>query len=90
MKPSMLLAAWRKSRGLSQMEASAQLGVSQASWSHWEQSERVPSPEMAVRIEMLTAGDVPAPAWSKKRKSPRYSRPRQRAVAVEPPAAVAA
>lgn len=57
------LAKWREGAGLTLVAASAEVGVSHASWCSWESGVRAPSLEKALRIEALTKGVVPIEGW---------------------------
>ncbi|MCR9236181.1 MAG: helix-turn-helix domain-containing protein [Alphaproteobacteria bacterium] len=46
-----------------QLDVSRQLGVSQAYLSQLLSGQRRPSLELAVRIEQMTGGTVPASSW---------------------------
>jgi DNA-binding XRE family transcriptional regulator len=52
------LIAYRREHDLSQLEAAAQLGVSQVTWHYIERGERVPSVPLAKKMAKMTG--VPA------------------------------
>lgn len=71
---------WRKREGLTQAEAAARVGFSQASWSDWENDRKVPRVEQALQLDDRTGGEVPVAAWRKAGldASENRSRPAQR------------
>jgi transcriptional regulator with XRE-family HTH domain len=59
------LVAWRKGQGLTQREAAALAGVSQAAWNGYEDSSSTSCPGInaALNIARITDGTVPVEAW---------------------------
>lgn len=52
------LRDWRTRMGISQIEASTRVGVSQAAWSDWEKGKAVPLIRQAISIYRLTGISV--------------------------------
>lgn len=59
-----LLKNWREAENLTQGEAAKLLGVSQPSWSDYEQGNKIPRTVLAVRIATITKGAVPVESWT--------------------------
>lgn len=59
-----LLKTWREVEDLTQGEAAKLLGVSQPSWSDYEQGRKIPRTVLAVKIAILTKGFVPVESWT--------------------------
>lgn len=57
------LSVFRKATGKTQAELASQLGVTQPMLSKIERGEALPGLKLAVAIERLTAGAVPAHSW---------------------------
>lgn len=57
------LAKWREGAELTLVAAGAEVGVGHASWCSWETGARKPSLEKALRIEVLTHGEVRIEGW---------------------------
>lgn len=58
-----LLTRWRNSLGLTSCSVSASLGVTQGTWSHWENGSKEPRIRHALAIETITRGEVPVSSW---------------------------
>jgi transcriptional regulator with XRE-family HTH domain len=58
------LKRWRTDQGLSQGAAAERVGVHQNTWSDWENEQKSPRVEMALRLHVLTAGLCPVEAWA--------------------------
>jgi transcriptional regulator with XRE-family HTH domain len=58
------MTRWREANGISQTAASEMAGVSQASWSDWENGKKRPQIEQALRLAHITGGAVPVEAWA--------------------------
>ncbi len=57
------LAAWRTKLGMSQAELAAKVGATQGQISRVERGERGPGRRLALAIEEVTGGEVPASSW---------------------------
>ena len=59
------LVSWRKEKGLTQREAAALAGVSQAAWNGYEDatSRSCPGINAALNIARITDGAIPVEAW---------------------------
>lgn len=59
------LVAWRKRQGLSQREAAAKAGVSQAAWNSYEDEDSTSCPGVnaALSIEEVTSGAIVVADW---------------------------
>lgn len=64
--PGVLLRGWRKERGMTVRKAALGLGVSEKHLANLEAGGVGPSLEVAVRIENVTRGAVPAAMWSRR------------------------
>jgi len=73
------LLAWREKHGLSQTEAAELVGVRQPTWSSWEQEDKAPSLEHALKIAEVTGGEVTAQMLVRERRASKYTRPRRKA-----------
>lgn len=51
-----MLRTWRLSRGLTQEQAGAKLGVARRTWHQWEAGATVPGPAMMIELYDLTDG----------------------------------
>ena len=68
------LKEWRTSLELSQTEAAARLGVSNATWCDWEQGNKSPTVDRAVDLEKETEGAVTIKLWADFTRSRRGKR----------------
>lgn len=75
------LAKWRLDEGLSQREAAAKAGMSQAAWQSYESGGK-PGVEAAVSIDTLTDGKIKVADWrdSKAEREARRSKAASRRV----------
>lgn len=64
MRGPRLLRAWRVSRGLSQRQAGAHLGITKLTVCLLEGGERTPHLINAFAFEDATDGEVPARSWA--------------------------
>ena len=71
---SVYLVRWRTKLKLTQREAAAVLGVTQAGLSNWERDQQTPSVLTALMIEERTKGAVPVRSWGRKAPSPPVTR----------------
>ena len=60
-----LLRAWREAKGLTQTAAAELIGVSQPSYSDYENGKKFPRIENAIKIAGTTDGAVPVAAWAR-------------------------
>ena len=49
-----LLRMWRKERGLKMEEVAMEIGVSKATWGHWEGGRRFPQAENLLALSQYT------------------------------------
>jgi DNA-binding XRE family transcriptional regulator len=60
-----LLKRWRTEvRHISQDEAAKLVDVHQNTWSDWENGNKSPRTEVAMRLDVLTEGLCPIDSWS--------------------------
>ena len=64
--PHEQLAAWRKARSLSLVDAAAKIGVHGPTWHEWESNGRVPLGGYRDALEILTG--IPAVDWMPERE----------------------
>lgn len=60
---------WRKAQGLTQLVLARRLRVVQSIVCDWEGGNKLPGVGNAFAIERLSAGKVPAAAWTKPSRS---------------------
>lgn len=58
-----MLREYRKARGIKQQDFAAQLGIHGGYLSNIEKGKETPGLRVAVKIERLTGGAVPAVSW---------------------------
>jgi len=58
-----LLRAWLDGQGLSQADLARRCGVGEASVCRWLRGTRRPGLDLAIAVEQLTDGAVPAASW---------------------------
>lgn len=60
-----LLKRWRTSvRNLSQDAAAKLVDVHQNTWSDWENGNKTPRIELAIKLHLLTEGECPVESWA--------------------------
>lgn len=58
-----LLKQWRTREGLTQSSAAEKFGVSQPSYSDYENGRKTPRTKLALHIARVTDGAVPVASW---------------------------
>jgi transcriptional regulator with XRE-family HTH domain len=59
-----LLKTWREDSGLNQSKAAQLLGVSQPSYSDYENGRKTPRTVVAIRVAEVTSNAVPVSSWA--------------------------
>lgn len=70
MHPGELFRQWREERKVKQSEMAAKLGVSQSYLSQVETGARRSNLELALAIERVTEGAIPAASWVQPEQPP--------------------